>query len=64
VDPADLAAKHRVLVPEHQELGILGHLAPGWHDQAAEQTTNEQVDDRFDHSAMIPAGKSVHAKIQ
>jgi hypothetical protein len=32
-DPADLAAQHRVLVPEHQELGILGHLTPGQHHQ-------------------------------
>jgi hypothetical protein len=43
-DPADLAAQHRVLVPEHQELGILGHLAPGQHHQAAEQAAHEQVD--------------------
>jgi len=28
-DPADLAAQHRVLVPEHQQFGILGHLTPG-----------------------------------
>jgi hypothetical protein len=26
---ADLAAQHRVLMPEHQESGILGHLTPG-----------------------------------
>jgi len=55
-DPADLAAKHRVLVPEHQELGVLGHLVPGQHHQAAEQTTNEQVNDRNDHLAMIQPG--------
>jgi hypothetical protein len=30
----------------------------------AEQATNEQVDDRNDHSAMSPAGKPVQAKIQ
>ena len=30
-DPADLAAQHRVLVPEHQELGVLGRLTPGQH---------------------------------
>ena len=53
-DPADLAPQHRVLVPEHQELGILGHLTPGQHRQTAEQTANEQVDDREEHSAMIP----------
>jgi hypothetical protein len=28
-DPADLAAQDRVLVPEHQELGVLGYLTPG-----------------------------------
>ena len=38
-DPADLAAKHGVLVPEHQEPGVLGHLAPGQHHQAAVMIT-------------------------
>ena len=61
-NPADLTAQDRVLVPEHQELGILGHLVPGQHHQTAEQTTYEQVDNRNDHSAMIPAGKSVKAR--
>ena len=61
-DPADLAAQHRVLVPQHQELGVLGHLAPGQHRQAAQQAANKQVDDRNDHSAMIPAGKSDQAR--
>ena len=46
-DLADLAAEHRLLVPEHRELGILGHLALRQHHQAAEQTTNDQVDDRM-----------------
>ena len=44
-DPADLAAQHRVLVPEHQQLGILGHLTPGQHHQAVEQAAHEQVAD-------------------
>jgi hypothetical protein len=57
-DPADLAAQHRVLVPEHQELGIPGRLTPGQHHQAAEQTACEQADHREDHSAMIPARKT------
>jgi len=52
--PADLAAQYRVLVPEHQEFGILGHLTPGQRHQAAEQAARDQVDDREDHSAMIP----------
>jgi Integrase core domain len=54
-DPADLAAKHRVLVPEHQELGVLGHLVPGQHYQTAKQATREQVENRKDHSWMISA---------
>ena len=28
---------HSVLVPEHQELGLLGRLMPGQHHQAVEQ---------------------------
>jgi hypothetical protein len=44
-DPADLAAQDRVLVPEHQELGVLGRLAPGQHHLAAEQTAHDEVDD-------------------
>jgi hypothetical protein len=49
-------------VAHHQELGILGHLTLGQHHQAAEQATNDQVDDRNDHSAMVPAGKPVHVR--
>jgi hypothetical protein len=61
-DPAGLAAQHRVLVPEHQELGVLGHLTPGQHHQTAEQTANEQVDDREDHSAMISTRLAAQAR--
>ncbi len=63
MDPADLAVQHGVLVPEHQELGVLGHLAPGQHRQATQQTAYKQVDDRNDHSAMIPARQSAQARI-
>ena len=47
---------------EHQEPGILGHLAPGQHHQAAEQAAHEQVADRDDHSAMISARKPGQAR--
>src|SRR5271165_2768451 len=57
-DPADLAAQDRVLVPEHQELGVLGRPVPRQHRQPAQQ----QVHSRNDHSAIIPAGKSVQAR--
>ncbi len=44
-----LAAQHRVLVQEHQELSVPGHLAPGQHHQAAIQAAHGQVNDREDH---------------
>jgi hypothetical protein len=61
-DPADLTAQHHVLVPQNQEFGILGHLTPGQHHQAAQQTAHKQVDGREDHSGMIPARQAVQAR--
>jgi hypothetical protein len=60
-DPADLAAKHHVLVPQHQEFGVLGHLTPGQHHQAAQQAGHKQVGDGEDHSAMIPTPNTAQA---
>ena len=54
---AGLAARDRVLVPQDQELGILGHLTPGQHHEAAEQAAHKQVDGREDHSGMISPRK-------
>src|ERR1035438_555714 len=56
------AAQDRVLVAEHQDLGVLEYLVPGQHRQAAEQTMHEQIDNRNDHSTMIPAVKSAEAR--
>jgi len=61
-DPAALAAQHGVLVPEHQEPGIRGQLAPGQHRQATQQTADKQADDPNDHSAMIPARQPAQAR--
>ena len=61
-DTADLASQHRVLVPEHQEFGILGGFPPGQHHQTAEQTTYDQVEDRKEHSGMIPAHNTGQAR--
>jgi ADP-ribosylglycohydrolase len=61
-DPADLAVQDRVLVPEHQDFGVLGHPVPRQHRQAAEQAAYEQVEDGNDHSSMIPAGKPDQAR--
>jgi hypothetical protein len=52
-DPADLTAQHRVLMPQHQQLGVLGHLTPASHHQASEQAARKQADDRENHPAMI-----------
>jgi hypothetical protein len=46
-DPANLAAQDRVLVPEHQELDILGRLVPGQHRQAAVQAAYKLAEDRM-----------------
>jgi len=43
-DPADLAAQHRVLVPEHQQFGVLGHLTPGQHRHRGEQAAHKEAD--------------------
>ena len=59
---ADLSTQHCVLVPEHQEFGIFGGFPPGQHNQTAEQTTNDQVEDRKDHSGMVPVHNSGQAR--
>jgi hypothetical protein len=61
-DPADLTAQHRVLVPEYQQFGFLGHLTQGQHHQTGEQTADEQVDAREDHSGMISARRTPPAR--
>ena len=61
-EPADLAAQHRVLVPQYQEFGILGHLTPGQHHHTAQEAAREQVDNRADHSAMIPTRQAAQVR--
>ena len=41
---------------------ILGHLTPGQYHEAVEQTAHQQVDNRNNHSAMIPTGKSAEPR--
>jgi hypothetical protein len=43
-EPADLAAKDRVLVAARQKLGLHGHPIPGQYCQAVQQAANEQVE--------------------
>ena len=61
-DTADLATQHCVLVPEHQELGTFGGFPPGQDNQTAERTTYDQVEDRKDHSGMIPVHNTGQAR--
>jgi uncharacterized protein (DUF2249 family) len=61
-DPADLTTQHRVLVPEDQQFGILGHLTSAQHHKAGEQTAQDQIDAREDHSEMISAWKMPPAR--
>jgi len=42
---ADVAAKYRVLVPEHQQLSIPGPVPAEHHDNHGEYPANQQVDD-------------------
>jgi hypothetical protein len=44
-------AQHRVLVPEHQQLGILGRVAAEHQDGQAEHPARQQVDDLEQHPA-------------
>jgi len=44
---------NRPVMTQDQQLGVLGHLAPGQHHQAAGHTAHKQVEDREDHPAMI-----------
>jgi hypothetical protein len=40
-------------MPQHQQLGVLGQLAPTPHHQASEQAARKRADAREDHPAMI-----------
>ena len=53
--PARVPAQHRVLVPEHQQLGVL-RLVPAEHqDSQAKSPAHEQVGDLERHSASEPS---------
>jgi hypothetical protein len=49
-------------MPEHEKLGILGHLTPRQHRQASQEAAHEQVTDQEDHPAMIPAQQAAQAR--
>jgi hypothetical protein len=53
-DPAGVAAQHRVLMPEHQQLGLLRLVPADCQDSQAEYPANQQVDDLEQHQASQP----------
>jgi hypothetical protein len=54
-----LAAQHRVLVPEHQQLDILRPVAAEHQDSHAEYPARQQVDDLEQHPASQPSPRHV-----
>ena len=48
-------AQHRVLVPEYQQLGILGPVAAEHQDGQAEYAARQQIDDPEQHPASQPS---------
>jgi hypothetical protein len=47
--PADVAAQHRVLVAQDQQLGVLGQITTEQHDQQPEHGTDDHVNEGEDH---------------
>ena len=47
--PDDLTSQYRDLVPEDQDLHVLGGVAPGQEHQPAEHPDHEQVDETNEH---------------
>ena len=53
--PAGVPAQHRVLVPEHEQLGIFRPVAAEHQDGQAEYPARQQVDDLEQHPASQPS---------
>lgn len=51
--PGDLAAEDGVLVPEHEQFGILGGVMSEQHRRGRQQSTGQLVQQRHDHRIMI-----------
>jgi hypothetical protein len=47
--PADVAAQHRVLVAQDQQLRVLGQITTEQHDQQTKHGTDDQIDEGEDH---------------
>jgi hypothetical protein len=61
-DPAGGPAQHRVLMPEHQQLGVL-RLVPAEHQRnQAEQPAHQQVSDLQRHPNSQPSQHQAHSR--
>jgi hypothetical protein len=58
-DPADVAAEHRVLVPEHQQLSSLRPVAAEHQDSYAEYRARQQAGDLEQHPASQPSPRQI-----
>jgi hypothetical protein len=52
-----VAAQHRVLVPEHEQLSILRQIPAEHEGSKAEYPANQQIDDLEQHSASQPSSR-------
>jgi hypothetical protein len=52
--PAGVPAQHRVLVPEHSQLGVLLPITADHQDSQAEQPAHQQAGDLEQHLASQP----------
>jgi hypothetical protein len=52
---ADLAAQRLVLVAQHKQLHVLGQVTADQYRQQAEQAPHQPVEQRQQHSEMVPA---------
>jgi hypothetical protein len=60
--PVDLPAQDRVLVPQHQQLRVLGHLPATDHCECSKQGTGQLVQQGQQHPVMISARCSTPAE--
>ena len=60
--PAGVAAQHRVLVPEYQQLSIHRHVLAERQDSEAEYPANQQVDDPDQHGASQPSPRQARRR--
>jgi hypothetical protein len=56
------SAQNPVLVAQHQQFGVLGQTRPDQHRQEAEQAPHQAIDERQQHTEMVPARDRSHGK--